>query len=92
MGMLRTRRSLSTAMTGWRKKGKGAVRSQTVRRDVFALVDARTGGEHLVTNDAMDSGRDAGRYVAVCGTVLLASSVTAPSDRYCRACAEWVQR
>lgn len=63
-----------------------------MRREVFPLIDARTGAEHLVTNDRVNSGRRAGSYVAVCGAVLLAASLTAPEDSYCRSCVERVSR
>lgn len=57
---------------------------------MFALVDARTGQTHVVTNEAVESGRGSGRYVAVCGVMLLVASLTAPMDKSCRVCAEWV--
>ncbi|MGH4012807.1 MAG: hypothetical protein ACRDSL_02475 [Pseudonocardiaceae bacterium] len=56
------------------------------------LVDARTGSAHLVRDDAFIVGRPAGRYLAVCDTVVLAASLTAPTVTYCRSCAntqEW---
>jgi len=61
----------------------------TMRCEVFPFVDARTGAAHLVASDAVDSGRRAGRYVAVCGAGLLAGSLTAEEKRYCLCCLDW---
>lgn len=57
---------------------------------VIPMTDARTRRAHLVTDDAVAAGRsDAGRYVAVCGTVVLAARLTTPEARYCASCAYW---
>lgn len=57
---------------------------------VIPMVDARTRSAHLVTDDAVAAGRaDAGRYVAVCGAVVLAASLTTPEASYCASCAYW---
>lgn len=48
---------------------------------VCALVDARTDRTHLVRDDAVVTGRAAGRYVAVCGAVVLAASLAAPGGQ-----------
>lgn len=56
------------------------------------LIDAETGTTHLVSDEEVDSGRHAGRYVAVCGAVVLAASLTAPAKKYCRSCAQWARR
>lgn len=74
----------------WREGGGIVALSRTY--EVFPLIDARTGGVHLVTNDAVELGRRAGRYLAVCDTVLLAASLTAPPEAYCRSCVEWAAR
>ena len=74
-----------------RREG-GAIGTVTEKGHVFAMVDASTGRTHLVRDDAVVAGRRAGRYVAVCGAVLLAASLTAPGDTYCRRCADWAKR
>jgi len=47
------------------------------------------GTAHLVTDDAMAAGRAAGCYLAVCGAVVLAASLTTPESGHCRACRRW---
>jgi hypothetical protein len=42
--------------------------------------------EHLITDESVAAHRHAGRYLAVCGAQVLAASLTAPEDRYCRPC------
>lgn len=71
---------------------EGAARAVTGTGHVFALVDARTDSTHLVRDDAVVAGRLVGRYVAVCGAVVLAASLTAPGDKDCRSCADWAKR
>ncbi|MGH3910655.1 MAG: hypothetical protein ACRDRM_07465, partial [Pseudonocardiaceae bacterium] len=44
------------------------------------------GVAHLVTDDAMATGRTAGRYMAVCDTEVIAASLTTPESGYCRHC------
>lgn len=76
-----------------RRGGEGAaIGSVTETSHVVALVDASTGRTHLVRDDALVAGRLAGRYVAVCEAVVLAASLTAPGDTYCRLCANRVKR
>ncbi|MGH9302261.1 MAG: hypothetical protein ACRD0E_10300, partial [Acidimicrobiales bacterium] len=58
-------------------------------REVFPLVDGRTGGVHWVASDAVDAGRRGGRYRAVCGVVVLAASLAAPVEAYCGSCVKW---
>lgn len=54
---------------------------------VVAMTDARTGRMHLVTDAAVAAGRvNAGRYVSVCGVVVLAASLTTPESSYCAYC------
>lgn len=55
---------------------------------VIAVTDVG-GTAHLVTDDAMAAGRRAGRYVAVCGSEVIAASLTTPESRHCRACRQW---
>ncbi|MGH3793611.1 MAG: hypothetical protein ACRDSP_01845 [Pseudonocardiaceae bacterium] len=59
---------------------------------VVPITDARTGGAHLVTDEAIAAGRRAGRYVTVCGIVALAGSPTAEADTFCLSCREWARR
>lgn len=61
---------------------------------VVAITDARTRRAHLVTDAAVAAGRraDAGRYVSVCGVVVLAASLTTPESSYCASCAYWRKR
>ncbi len=61
----------------------------TMRCEVLSFVDARTGDAHLVTSDAVGSGCRAGRYVTVCGAVVVAASLTAAEKKYCRSCLGW---
>lgn len=58
------------------------------RLHVIAMTDARTRCAHLVTDAAAVAGRaDAGRYVACCGAVVLAASLTTPESSHCDFCA-----
>ncbi len=56
---------------------------------VIAMTDARTRRAHLVTDAAVAAGRAAagGRYVAVCGAVVLAASLTTLETSRCASCA-----
>lgn len=58
---------------------------------VVAMTDARTRRAHLVTDAAVAAGRAdaAGRYVSVCGVVVLAASLTTLESSYCASCAYW---
>jgi hypothetical protein len=51
-----------------------------------AMTDTRTLVAHLVTDDAVAVGRRAGRYVGVCGVVVLPGSLQEDTDRSCRSC------
>jgi hypothetical protein len=42
-----------------------------------------------VTDEAIAAGRRAGSYVARCGAVVLAASLTMPERGQCRFCALW---
>ena len=53
---------------------------------VVTVTDARTGDEHLVTDDAIAAGLRAGRYHAVCGEMVLAASLTTEPAHHCRTC------
>lgn len=54
-------------------------------------VTDRKGTAHLVTDDALDVARSAaGRYVAVCGAVVLPGSLSAPIGHSCHGCTGWV--
>lgn len=59
---------------------------------VVAITDARTGAAQLVNDRAVATGRRAGHYVALCGTRVLAASLTVPPVRSCRRCAAGVLR
>ncbi|MGH4026604.1 MAG: hypothetical protein ACRDRV_18675 [Pseudonocardiaceae bacterium] len=52
----------------------------------MAVTDARTSLAHLVTYPAMAAGRHCGRYAAICGCEVLASSLTAEESGICRPC------
>ncbi|MFN2496948.1 MAG: hypothetical protein ABR608_13735 [Pseudonocardiaceae bacterium] len=66
------------------------VREDTTRRvPVLGVTDARTSVAHLATDETMAAGRPAGRYVAVCGCVVLASSLTTEESGHCRDCRQW---
>lgn len=54
---------------------------------LIAVTDAHTGDAHLVSDDAVRTGRRAGCYAALCGDVVLAASLTAPEEGHCRRCA-----
>ena len=58
---------------------------------LYAVTDAPTLGAHLVAEDAILAGRRAGRYRAVCGSVVLAASLTAEEHGHCKKCARWWQ-
>lgn len=56
---------------------------------VVAMTDTRTMVAHLVADDAAAAGRHTGRYVGVCGAVVLPGSLTEDASRYCRSCQDW---
>ncbi|MGH3719064.1 MAG: hypothetical protein ACRDRI_09540 [Pseudonocardiaceae bacterium] len=56
---------------------------------VFAMTDANTRCAHFVTDEAATAGRPVGRYVAICGRVVIAASLTTPETGYCDSCLYW---
>ena len=60
-----------------------------IRTHVVAMTDTRTVVAHLVTDEAVAAGRQAGRYIGVCGAVVLPGSLTEGTDRCCRFCRDW---
>ena len=53
----------------------------------IAMTDATTGTAHRVTDESVAAGRCAGgRYVAVCGALVLAASLTMPECDQCPSC------
>lgn len=67
----------------------GKVTAPAEAVSVLTMTDARTGDAHLVTEDAMLTGRQAGRYASVCGAEVLPASLTTAERGYCRSCAQW---
>lgn len=53
-------------------------------RQVIPITDARTGDTHLVSEDAWAAGCRAGRFTAVCGSDVLAASLTTNSEHSCQ--------
>jgi hypothetical protein len=75
-----------------RRRGRAATGASvvTATSPVIAMTDARTCRAHLVADEAFTAGRaNAGRYVTVCGIVVLAASLTTPETSYCASCAYW---
>jgi hypothetical protein len=77
---------------GHRRRGRGVtgagVPVETSR--VIAMTDSRTYRAHLVTDAAAAAGRaQGGRYISVCGMVVLPASLASPETSYCRSCAYW---
>ena len=72
-----------------RRRRSAVIASAPVALRLTAMTDARTDSEHLVTEHAMTVGRRAGRYRAVCGAPVLATSLTTPEGGRCRACTRW---
>lgn len=56
---------------------------------VFAMTDANTQCAHFVTDDDATTGRPHGRYIAICGKVVIAASLTTPETSYCDPCLYW---
>jgi hypothetical protein len=54
----------------------------------MGIVDARTWVEHLMTDPSAEH-RHAGRYLALCGSVVLAASLTEPGRERCQLCRKW---
>ncbi|MCA1672570.1 MAG: hypothetical protein LC799_10325 [Actinobacteria bacterium] len=66
------------------------MREDTARRvALLGVTDARTSVAHLGTDEAMAAGRRTGRYRAVCGCEVLASSLAAEESGHCRDCRRW---
>lgn len=55
----------------------------------LVAVTGAGGVTHLVTDDAMVAGRPAGLYAAVCGSQVIAASLTTPERGHCRTCRRW---
>lgn len=53
---------------------------------VQTMVDARTLTEHLIDLDTIAAARHEGRYTALCGTEVLAASMTTKERGFCRKC------
>ncbi|MGH3937111.1 MAG: hypothetical protein ACRDTG_00520 [Pseudonocardiaceae bacterium] len=53
---------------------------------VQTMVDARTLTEHLIDLDAIAASRSRGSYLALCGTEVLAASMTTEEQRFCQKC------
>lgn len=54
------------------------------------MTDTRTVVAHLVTDDAVAAGRRAGRYVGVCGAIVLPGSLKEDTNRSCPSCRQWM--
>jgi hypothetical protein len=78
-----------------RRVGRSAIAAGVAveKSHVVAITDARTRRAHLVADAAVAAGRaNLGRYVSVCGVVVLAASLTTPESSYCASCAYWRRR
>lgn len=53
---------------------------------VVAMTDTRTAVAHLVTDEAVAVGRQAGRYVGLCGEMVLPGSLLEDTNRPCQPC------
>ncbi|MGQ0775044.1 MAG: hypothetical protein ACT4NY_11610 [Pseudonocardiales bacterium] len=53
---------------------------------VIKMIDTCTVVAHLVTDEAMAAGRRAGRYVGLCGAVVLPGSLKEDTNRSCSLC------
>jgi hypothetical protein len=49
-------------------------------------VDSRTHIQHLMTHEIAAAHRHAGQYLALCGSMVLAASLTTPERRRCLMC------
>ncbi|MGH3832248.1 MAG: hypothetical protein ACRDRS_17680 [Pseudonocardiaceae bacterium] len=56
---------------------------------VFAMTDANTRAAHFVADEDVTAGLAVGRYVAICGRVVIAASLTTPETSYCDPCLYW---
>jgi hypothetical protein len=52
----------------------------------MGITDALTDVEHLMTDDSAAAHRHAGNYLALCGTQVLAASLTVQSRSHCGPC------
>lgn len=59
---------------------------------VIAMTDTRTVVTHLITDEAVAAGRQAGRYVGLCGAVVLPGSLMEDTGQPCRSCRYWRSR
>lgn len=75
-------------MAGRHSKRRGKQVSIPAQREVrpMGLIDARTRVEHLVSDESAAVHRYAGCYVAKCGVVVLAASLTDPGRGRCAEC------
>lgn len=73
-------------------KGTSVSNNPGVVLSALTVIDAQTGEAHQVADEAVDTGRSSGRYVAVCGTDVLAASLTTPAVKNCQSCAERLGR
>jgi len=62
----------------------GIARQRGVRR--LGVIDARTRVEHLVSEQSAAAHRHTGCYVAQCGAMVLAASLTEPGRGPCAEC------
>lgn len=60
--------------------------------DLLQIVDVE-GLEHVVNDPAMAVARAArsGRYVTMCGVLIIGASLTAPPERLCSVCISWAE-
>ncbi|MGH3928966.1 MAG: hypothetical protein ACRDTF_03200 [Pseudonocardiaceae bacterium] len=52
------------------------------------MIDTRTAIAHLVSDEAVAAGRQAGRYLGLCGAEVLPGSLKEDTNRSCLACRE----
>jgi hypothetical protein len=52
------------------------------------ITDAHTHVEHLISDESVVAQRHKGHYRALCGTAVLAASLTDPGRGWCRACTQ----
>lgn len=66
----------------------GARRGRAVTASVLvqSMVDAVTFTEHLIDLGTITAARSHGRYPALCGTEVLAASMTTQERGFCRVC------
>lgn len=75
--------------------GQRLVSSERERRPraglvrVVAMTDTRNVVAHFVAEEAVAAGRHAGRYVGVCGAMVVPGSLLEDTDRGCRFCRDW---